>query len=240
MHHAASDLFPDSRARFDDLLVELGYDPSDSSGAAGVGLTCAQAVIDFRHRDGSNQLAGYANDTGYAPVNEPMDVRPGRVFDPSTVHDPNRWQPLRYLDGNGNDVTPRFLAAHWSDVAPFAAPPPVSTIPLPAFGSAGYRTQAQALVELSADLTDEQKLIAEYWADGPNSEQPPGHWNLFAQFVARRDRHGAEEHGVDLDVKLFFAITNAVFDAGICAWSNKRHFDSVRPITAIRFPSTAG
>jgi hypothetical protein len=40
---------------------------------------------------------------------------------------------------------------------------------------------------------------------------------------------------VDLDVKLFFTLTNAIFDAGICAWDNKRAFDSVRPITALRY-----
>jgi hypothetical protein len=77
-------------------------------------------------------------------------------------------------------------------------------------------------------------MIAEYWADGPHSELPPGHWNLFAQFVSRRDRHGSTEHGLERDVKLFFALTNAVSDAGCCAWDNKRAFDSVRPITAIR------
>src|SRR5581483_5010100 len=86
----------------------------------------------------------------------------------------------------------------------------------------------------SAALTDEQKMIAEYWADGPRSELPPGHWDLFAQFVSRRDRHAAREHGLDLDVKLFFALTNAIHDAGICCWDNKRAFDSVRPITALR------
>jgi PAP2 superfamily len=36
-------------------------------------------------------------------------------------------------------------------------------------------------------------------------------------------------------VKLFFALTNAIFDAGICAWDNKCAFNSVRPITAIRY-----
>src|SRR6266540_4010785 len=102
------------------------------------------------------------------------------------------------------------------------------------FGSQQYAAQAEAVVALSAALTDKQKVIAEYWADGPRSELPPGHWDLFAQFVARRDRHGARQHGVDLDVKLFFALTNAVSDAGCCAWDNKRTFDSVRPITAIR------
>src|SRR5260370_27881481 len=91
--------------------------------------------------------------------------------------------------------------------------------------------QAQDLITISANLTDEQKMIAESWADGPHSELPPGHWNLFAQFVSRRDHHG---HGVEQDVKLFFALTNAVSDAGCCAWDNKRAFNSVRPITAIR------
>jgi VCPO second helical-bundle domain len=195
-------------------------------------------VLDFRHHDGSNQLNGYADYTGYEPANAPMDVRPLGTFQASTVRDPSRWQPLRYVDGDGNDVTPRFIAPHWQHVVPFALS---STDALrsptgPArFGTPEYIAQAQALVDISAALTDEQKTIAEYWADGPRTELPPGHWNLFAQFVARRERHGGEEHGVDLDVKLFFALTNAIFDAGICAWDNKRFFDSVRPITAIRY-----
>jgi hypothetical protein len=73
-------------------------------------------------------------------------------------------------------------------------------------------------------------MIAEYWANGPHSELPPGHWDLFAQFVSERDRHT-----VDDDAKMFFALTNAIFDAGIAAWDAKRAFDSVRPVTAISF-----
>jgi hypothetical protein len=59
-------------------------------------------------------------------------------------------------------------------------------------------------------LTDKQKMISEYWSDGPNSEQPPGHWALFAQFVSARDHHT-----IDDDVKMFFVLSNAIFDAGI-------------------------
>jgi hypothetical protein len=73
-------------------------------------------------------------------------------------------------------------------------------------------------------------MIAEYWADGPHSELPPGHGDLFAQFVSARDHHKLAD-----DVKLFFAMTNAIFDAGIVAWDAKRAFDSVRPVTAIPF-----
>jgi hypothetical protein len=38
---------------------------------------------------------------------------------------------------------------------------------------------------------------------------------------------------LDDDVKMFFALSNAIFDAGIAAWDMKRAYDSVRPITAI-------
>jgi hypothetical protein len=153
-----------------------------------------------------------------------------------SIEDPNRWQPLRYVDDRAILVTPGFVGAQWQQVTTFALPPGSlrsSTGPA-TFGSPEYVAQARALLDLSAGLTDEQKMIAEYWADGPHSELPPGHWDLFAQFVARRDHHGDGARGIERDVKLFFALTNAIADAGCCAWDNKRAFDSVRPITAIR------
>lgn len=58
--------------------------------------------------------------------------------------------------------------------------------------SGGYTLQATQLLRLSAGLTDRHKAIAEYWADGPATELPPGHWCLLAQQVSRR-------HGFDLD-----------------------------------------
>jgi hypothetical protein len=241
-YRAAVDLFPASRAAvFDPLMASLGYDPgeytTDAALPAGVGNLVARAVLEFRHRDGSNQLGNYADYTGFVPRNDPMNLISG-AFDPGTVDDPNAWQPLTYRDASGAVVTPGFVGAQWQHVTPFALTS--SEMLRSANGPARYRSQpylsqAEQLLALSAGLTDEQKVIAEYWADGPHSELPPGHWNLFAQFVARRDRHGDGEHGIDLDVKLFFALTNAVFDAGICAWDNKCEFASVRPITAIRY-----
>jgi hypothetical protein len=154
------------------------------------------------------------------------------------VHDPNAWQPLRYVDSSGNLVTQGFVGVQWQRVTPFALSSQSqlrsSTGPA-TYGSLEYQAQAQALLDMSGELTDEHKMIAEYWADGPHSELPPGHWNLFAQFVSRREDHGPDERGIDSDVKLFFALTNAIFDAGICAWDDKCEFNSVRPITAVRY-----
>jgi hypothetical protein len=249
-YRAAVDLFPGSRTTvFDPLMASFGLDPADDSqdtGApAGIGNVAAEAVLSFRHRDGANQLGDepggrpgvpYSDYTGYRPVNEPMDTR--AALDLSTVHDANKWQPLTYVDGAGNLVTPSFVAVHWQHVHPFAmgSSDELRSPSGPARnGMPEFVAQSRELIDVSATLTDEQKVIAEYWADGPRSELPPGHWNLFAQQVAHRDRAGSSEHDLDQAVKLFFALTNAIFDAGCCAWDNKVAFDSVRPITAIRW-----
>jgi hypothetical protein len=248
-YRAAVDLFPVDKAPvFDPLMASLGYDSTDLSSdlgtPAGIGNVASAAVLDYRHHDGANQLGDepgglsgvpYSDHTGYTPLNSPMDL--GLPFDPTSVHDPNRWQPLRYLDGSGTLVTQAFVGAQWQRVTPFAmasnaelrSPTGPAT-----FGAEAYRSECQELIDLSAALTDEQKMIAEYWADGPHSELPPGHWNLFAHQVYHRDRTGDSEHDLDQAVKLFFALTNAIFDAGICAWDDKRAYDSVRPLTAIR------
>jgi hypothetical protein len=247
-YRAAVDVFPASTVSvFDPLMRTLGYDPADRSTdtttPAGIGNVAAGAVLAFRHRDGANQLGdepggtpgvAYSDYTGYVPVNAPLDMR--LPFDPSTVRDPSAWQPLRYVDASGVLVTQGFVGPHWQHVTPFAVTPGALRSPSgPArYGSRRFVAQARELLDVSARLTDEHKTIAEYWADGPKSEQPPGHWNLFAQYVSRRDRHGDRAHGIERDVKLFFALNNAVMDAGCCAWDDKCAYNSVRPITAIR------
>jgi hypothetical protein len=81
----------------------------------------------------------------------------------------------------------------------------------------------------TADLDDPSKIKAEYWADGPRSEFPPGHWAVFAQALSRQRRHSLDD-----DVKLFFTLGNALMDASIAAWAWKYKYDYARPITGIR------
>jgi len=229
-YRALTDLFPEPAqvAEFEALMASLGYDPSDTgtdlSQPSGVGNSAAAAVLAFRHADGSNQLGSvpYADTSGYEPVNGP-----------ESIVDPNRWQPLRISDGHGGTVVQRCITPHWGRVTPFALSsgdqfrPPRGPATV---DESLYRRQAREVIDYTADLDDERKTIAEYWADGPSSELPPGHWCLFAQFVSRRDRHSLED-----DVKMFFAMTGAVLDAGIACWDAKRAFDSVRPVTAIQY-----
>jgi hypothetical protein len=87
----------------------------------------------------------------------------------------------------------------------------------------------ESLATETANLDDPSKIKAEYWADGPRSEFPPGHWAVFAQATSRQ-----RGHSLDDDVKLFFTLGNALMDASIAAWAWKYKYDYVRPITAIR------
>jgi hypothetical protein len=248
---AAADLFPDSGpSLFDPLMSRLGYDdPADTArypgSAAYIGTLACDAVLEFRHRDAANQLGdepngapgvAYSDYTGYHAANAPLDLT--QPFDASTVRDPDRWQPLRYVDSQGHQATQTFLAPHWGRVTPFAMPSGASfrsTSGPARVGTDAYRDQALDLLDLSAHLTDRQKVIVEFWADGPGTELPPGHWNLFAHYVSDRDHHGSGRSGIAADIKMFFALNNAMFDAGIVAWDDKRFYDSVRPITAIRY-----
>jgi hypothetical protein len=86
------------------------------------------------------------------------------------------------------------------------------------------------------------RVLAEVWADGPDSETPPGHWNLIANAVGdapgfqhRIGGSGPELDRLEWDVKLYFALNGAVHDAGIAAWGLKAHYDSVRPISLVRY-----
>jgi hypothetical protein len=243
-YRCAVNVFPGDQASvFDPLMAQLGLDPGngsmDVSTPAGVGNVAAAAVIASRANDGANQSGGlaasgvpYADYTGFQAVNAPSAV----PVNPATVSNVNFWQPLQYTDATGAFVTQGFLGAFWNRVTPFAMTSGDQFRTAAAqFGpalsnSAAFVTQARALVDISANLTDEQKMIAEYWADGPRSETPPGHWSLFGEFVSARDRNSLDD-----DVRMFFALTNAIFDAGIAAWDAKVAFDSVRPVTAIPF-----
>jgi hypothetical protein len=89
---------------------------------------------------------------------------------------------------------------------------------------------------------DYTRILAEFWADGPDSETPPGHWFAILNYVTDQLppdglRFGGEGPILDdlaWDVKSYFTLGGAMHDAAIAAWGVKGWYDFVRPITAIR------
>jgi hypothetical protein len=94
---------------------------------------------------------------------------------------------------------------------------------------------------------DFARVLAEYWADGPKSETPPGHWNAIANAASdspgvkfQIGGEGPELKRLEWDVKLYFALNGAVHDAAIAAWGLKGFYDSARPISMIRYMGGKG
>jgi hypothetical protein len=94
---------------------------------------------------------------------------------------------------------------------------------------------------------DFARVLTEFWADGPDSETPPGHWNTIANQVSDTPglalRIGGEGHEVgrlEWDVKLYFALNGAVHDSAVAAWGAKGYYDSARPISMIRWMGGRG
>ena len=91
------------------------------------------------------------------------------------------------------------------------------------------------------------RSIAEFWADGPNSETPPGHWNTLVNEIGDSLGDDLLIGGVgepvprlEWDVKTYLALNGANHDAAIAAWGTKGYYDYVRPISMIRWMGGLG
>lgn len=94
---------------------------------------------------------------------------------------------------------------------------------------------------------DFTRVLAEFWADGPDSETPPGHWfvilnsvNDHPELSKQLGGTGPELDGLEWDVKAYFALGGAMHDAAIAAWGVKGWYDYIRPISAIRAMTDRG
>lgn len=88
---------------------------------------------------------------------------------------------------------------------------------------------------------DYTRVLAEFWADGPRSVTPPGHWfeilnyvNDQPDFQKRVRGTGPICEALEWDVKGYFALGGAMHDAAIVAWGIKGWYDFTRPVNAIR------
>jgi hypothetical protein len=94
---------------------------------------------------------------------------------------------------------------------------------------------------------DYARVLAEFWADGPHSETPPGHWFTLLNHVSDDENiikrlEGAGKPLSDLEWDLFsyFVLGGAMHDVAISSWSIKGYYDYIRPVSAIRYMADKG
>jgi hypothetical protein len=94
---------------------------------------------------------------------------------------------------------------------------------------------------------DFTRVLAEYWADGPRSETPPGHWFTIMNYVQdhplfsrRWGGQGPDIDPLEWDVKAYLTLGGALHDAAVSAWGVKGWYDYIRPISALRYIASLG
>ena len=205
-------LFPAQKETFDakrvSSLAEITDGRAETDGI-NAGKSVASAILARRATDGSSTVVSYTPGT-----------------------DPGNWQP-----------TPPALAnpslPQWPDVQPWAMTVGTQFRPSapPALNSSKYAADFNQVKEIgsatSTTRTADQTAIAQFWANGPGTSTPPGHWNVIAQTVAETKHNSLEENA-----RLFAMLNLALADAAIVSWDAKYEFDLWRPVTAIRQADT--
>jgi hypothetical protein len=223
-------VYPADSALFAQRLKEFGFDPAnrseDPSTAEGIGNLAAHTVLEARKDDGSNQ---YGDDAG-APTSygDYTHYQPKNTADKET--DINRWAPKYFTKADGSRWAPGALAPHWGHVKPlfldsasqFRSPPP------PVMGDPELDKEVHEVVNLQANLTNEQKALVEFMRDGPRSVQQAGHWMIFARDVSVRDKHTLDE-----EVKMYLIVQATAMDCFIACWETKFFYDNSRPYQQI-------
>ncbi|MCY3572662.1 MAG: vanadium-dependent haloperoxidase [Chloroflexi bacterium] len=220
-YHALASTIPSALPVWREMLTSAGLDPDDASMDAntpqGIGNLAGLGAVAGRLHDGYNQLGDYADTTGYAPVNTPTELR-----------DPARWQPDRIRKGIGIYSAQQFVTPQMANVEPFADfDPREIRVPAPAdsdpANAEAYKAQADEVLAVSANLTDEQKMLAEIFDNKVRA------FGASFQVVSRNLGLSISEN-----IIADFLVMLAIHDATIPTWQEKRRWDAVRPFSAIK------
>lgn len=94
---------------------------------------------------------------------------------------------------------------------------------------------------------DYGRVLAEFWADGPDSETPPGHWFTIMNYVSdhpmvekRFNGQGPILSDLEWDVKCYLTLGGGMHDSAVNTWGIKGYYDYLRPISAIRYMAGKG
>ncbi len=219
-YHSLRGMLPRAEATWVSMLTDFGLDPAagmdDVTTPAGIGTAAGIGAVEARLNDGMNQLGLYANTTDYAPMNSAYELT-----------DAGRWQPALVRNRLGSYVAQSFVTPQMANVEPYAdlnprdfrAPAPTASYPE---NAEAYKAQVDEILEVSANLTDEQKLMAELFDNKIVALGFSFIHAAIAQQISPMDF-----------VRGDWVLMGALVDSTIVTWQEKARYDAIRPFSAI-------
>lgn len=149
--------------------------------------------------------------------------------DLNSLPEPNKWTPLKFGSTKKNYLTPEWgtknkgllndpdFLSLLTDTNKFFP------------SDIQYENEMKEVSNITSQLTDEQKITAEFWAGGTGTVTPPGMWIVFLDIVLRSNNASLYD-----EIKSYTVLASALYQAGICAWRLKRDHLQARPIQKIR------
>jgi hypothetical protein len=212
-----------------ELLINVGLDPDDNStdltSPIGLGNVAGNNVVAGRFNDGMNQAGNqgheynpmpYSDYTGYKPVNTSYELL-----------DPSHWQPDIQRKGLGLYKIQQFVTPQLALTEPYSYDDPKQIkMPPPSnsnfHNSRAYRKQVDEVLNISANLTDEQKIKAELFDDKFRSLSFSVSTNTLVRNLSLLEF-----------IQFELLVNMAGFDSSIFVWQEKYRYDAVRPFSAI-------
>jgi len=162
-YRAMLDLFAEDKVWLEEQMRRRGFDPHDAttdvSKPQGVGNVAAAAVIEYRHKDGANQLGDELGSNG-KPYSDYTFYRPVNSVD--KIVDPDCWQPITFQLADNKTNAPGYLTPHWYRVKPFALeradqfrPPPP-----PKVGSEQLKHEVEEVLHYNSNLSPNRKRLS--------------------------------------------------------------------------------
>jgi len=215
-------LFPNTNstnmAVIDSLYLALKTNLSTSESAEVItrsesyGAEVADVIFNWSSSDNGNQA--YAN---LFPSNY---TRPTGIesWEPT----PPAFQSIPLLPYWGNNRP--FLSGNVS-AACLPPPPPIYSTET----NSDFYSEAMEVFTTSTNLTQDQRDIALFWADGSGTYTPPGHlMNLATQLIKE------DQLPLNKAAEVYLRMGLAVNDAFIACWKAKYTYNLLRPVTYIQ------
>lgn len=186
------------------------------------GVIHVQRSVDFGHSIADAIFSWSMTDGGHLAY---TNVFPPSYTPPTGA---DKWVPTPPL------FQPALLP-HWGDNRTFAPVNATSVVDPPGYiafstdPASSFYAAAQSVYSTVNNLTQAQRDIALYWADGGGSFTPPGHSIAIAVQVVRSEKLSLSEASI-----LLAKTGMALNDAGIVCWRSKFDHNLLRPITYIR------